>query len=217
MREVVFLGFSRRDTPRGKVLAAETWTMNDWYQLYPWLTNPARVYQVHEQFDGKHPHSNRFTGDWRNEYEKSGAQIVTLSGLGFSKERMIDKAALASEFGAGFFGSSFSYMFAEAIREKVDKVTMYGVRMQNSGEHERQVPVTLLNIKIARERGIEVDCPVEREWIEDGAKPAEYNPVWVDWKNLKGVDGMYGSNTNMAARKEFDHAISGGFLPGEFP
>lgn len=210
MREVVFLGFWVRGVKPEDIEGKEVWTLNDWYQFYPYLLNPSRVYQIHEGWNGKHvTENNRFFGDWRTRYEQSKAEIVTLSDLSFSKERRLNKTYLAEVFGAGFFGSTFSYMFADAIMECVDRIVMKGIRLIGPGEYERQVPTTLLNINATRSRGIEVVCEYEKKWIAKGAKPQEYNPVWVNWANLKDVEMMYGSRKNIDARAGFEQKMYG--------
>ncbi len=175
-RKVTFLGFWIHDTIGLDLKGREIWTLNDWYAFYPQILRPARVYQMHEGFTGPSPDdtlSGRFPGNWRDRYEWSGSEIVTLSDMGFSKQRIMDKAGLVREFGEGFFGSTFSYMFADAIREKVDAVEMVGARLKKHCEHEVQIPVTLYNIEAARAAGIEVVARHESTWRREGGKPGK--------------------------------------------
>lgn len=197
--EVVFLGFWQRGVDAESLEGKRVWTLNDYYQTYTFLM-PERIYQVHDYFDGK-AHDGRFQGDWRSIYEASGAQIVTTTPMGFKRERAFNIDEMVKRFGAGFFGSTFSYMFADAICEGVKLIDLQGIRLKQCSEYEAQVPCMLHNIETARELGIKVLSKYEEDWRRKGAKAAEYRPKWVDWANLYDGDLRYGASTNNKARE----------------
>lgn len=180
MREVVFLGLHPEAEVNSLVeSSAEVWTLNDWFVRFPALTNPARVYQIHEGFKAGAP-TGRMPHGWRDRYEWSKALVVTIEDLCLTRQRVVDRAYLRERFGGpGFFGSTFSYMFADAIMERVESVRMVGVRLSRNSEYRTQVPVTLHNLSVARENGIYVECPYEGDWLSRGAVASPHNLDWM--------------------------------------
>lgn len=189
-RQIIILGFAADqriaviDDDFGKP-GNEIWTLNDWWAFYPRLKRPDRVYQIHRNYNGVNENvKKRNWPDWRERYDASGAEIVTIQDFGLARQRLFDFPRGAKEFGGLFLGSTIGYMFADAIWEGVSRVELVGVKLERHGEYEFQLPSVIHDIKIARERGIVVEHPREAEW--------RTRSLTVDWAKLKSVECFYG-------------------------
>ncbi|OGV36982.1 MAG: hypothetical protein A2020_16405 [Lentisphaerae bacterium GWF2_45_14] len=177
-KSVIFLGFgtSGRNV---SLKSFPVWTASDWYTFLP-AVKPARIYQIHDRIPA--PANGRYVG-LKEKCELSDALIVTTRDLGFSKQHIFDIEETAAKWGYKFFVSSYSYMFADAIREGVEKIYMVGIDLI-SAEYRTQVPGTLYNIDIARAHGIEVVCPKEADW--------RVNKKLVNWAAIEdGISLLY--------------------------
>jgi hypothetical protein len=181
MSSVAFLGLAGRQSNHTLRLVDSVWTLNDWYRVYPQVNNPGRVYQIHGNFNGAPTLEGRYE-NWREEYENSAADIVSMCSLGFDKERIFQTERGLRDFGLNFFVSSLSYMFADAIWEGVSGIYIEGVHLI-AGEFLSQVPGTLRNIETAREHGIEVHCNLEEEWKKKLST--------IDWNSIDDLDKPY--------------------------
>ena len=172
---------------------AEVWTMNDWYQ-FPYEKNwdttlyyvkPTRVYQIHDDINALDMRmlSGRMI-DWRHEYEKSGAEIITTVDIGLSRQRIFEIKRGFEDFGMMFFTSTASYMFAEAIWHGIKEIDLVGFDLAARGEYEHQLPGMISNIETAREHGIKVNAPRE-ELYHDTIKK-------VKWADIPDNLGRYG-------------------------
>lgn len=193
MRSIVILGFAHRDQNQkvydGFKAPVEVWTLNDWWHFHPNLEHPHRVYQIHDNWDGRNSVQPwRDSPDWRERYDKSGAECVLSTPEGVQRERIFDLEKAKTEFGEGFLGSTISFMLADAIWEGVERIEMVGVKMLSDSEHRGQVPNLLWNIETARVRGINVDCPYENFWKE------KFKRAHVRWEDFKVVDLTYGKH-----------------------
>lgn len=154
---------------------ADLWTVNDFYRILNF--KPDRVYNpCDDTFTGHAEDPSRFS-NWKEEYNKAGSEIVTIDHVsGLNNQRKFDFKRGAKDFGLGFFTSSFSYMFAEAIWQGYEHIKLYGIRLAAGGEHHHQVPGILHAIDECRRRGITVDAPYEEEWRSFQT---------ADWANIK--------------------------------
>jgi len=140
---------------------------------------PDRIYQIHKNFDGVHPHDpNRFK-NWQEEYENSGAMIRVLEPSEFTNESLFDESKL-DEFGGFFFGSTMAYMFIDAVEAGFTHITLSGIELRCGYEYQSQVPSMILNIDWCRKYGVEVDAPAEPSWRS------------TDWSKLESVNLWYG-------------------------
>lgn len=70
---------------------------------------------------------------------------------------------LVREFGSDFFSSSLSWMMAQAITMKPDKIGLWGIDLSATEEYERQRPGLKFFIREARQRGIQVYAPPQSD------------------------------------------------------
>jgi hypothetical protein len=165
MRKVLFLGLSGgipSDFPAiHQRQHGEVWTCNKWWGSYLDF-NPARVYQVHEDFMEKWAIREKYNG-WLKRYSRAG-MVRTVSDLGLKNQSLIDFEAIKAQWGVKFIGSSMSYMAADAIKEKVDAVEIYGFALRAEGEYEYQRPSAIMNVEAMRAAGINVTCYEYENW-----------------------------------------------------
>ncbi|OGV45851.1 MAG: hypothetical protein A2017_18295 [Lentisphaerae bacterium GWF2_44_16] len=189
-RVVTFLGFFTgdkwyHDKLTESFFPGEVWTLTDPWYFYPKL-KPTRIYQIHEDYDGTNPAAPyRTWPDWKGRYNSYGCEIVTRREFpGLNNQRVLDMKKLVYLFSIPFFGSSFAYMFADAMLEKVTEIHMYGIRLATNGEYQNQLPSMILNLEAAKVQGIKIVCPFENEWFRERDK--------FDWALLKEVKVLYG-------------------------
>jgi len=162
--EIAILGLHRPSINRAEAMRADRrWVLNDWYLFLPWLDRPDRVYQIHVGGFSKFLPKCRFAG-WREQYEKSGANIHVCEDLGFSKQVFFPALKHHSEYGPLALSSSISMMIADAIDEKPKKISLHGVKLSKGDEYEVQAPGVVYMLKKARELGIECVASNEEEW-----------------------------------------------------
>ena len=186
MREIVILGFAVDQNTQpifdGAFGDAEIWTLNDWWNFYPRLAHPSRVYQIHEDYDSiSHVGHRKITG-WQEEYNASAAEIVaTKRFAGVSRLRLFDLEKALAEFPKRLFTSSIAYAMMDAIMERVDKIVLKGVELKAEGEYGFQRPAICELANIAASKGVIVDAPRLSEWRQT-----------VDWSKIKEVELRYG-------------------------
>ncbi len=175
MRAIVILGLNPKNVP---VLppSREVWTLGDWYRPFPWL-RPARVYQIHSNFNGMPGNPERYL-NWREEYAKSGAEIIVTTPLGFERERVFDAEKALAVFGEAMFGCTVGYMAADAVFEGVERIEFVGFGLSLGSEFAWQAPLMLCAIDYCRQAGIEVIAKDEAKW-------REAHPAFVDWSQIK--------------------------------
>ena len=141
------------------------WACNDWYASYP-KVRPERVYQIHTQEKEWRLPGGRYE-IWKKRCEKIKAQIVVRTDTGVKNQRFFDSTNAHIEMGKEFFGGTFSFMFYDAIKEGIAKIILKGFLLLQHGEYEWQTPAILMNIKIAREHGIDV------QWIWENDRKSQ--------------------------------------------
>jgi hypothetical protein len=84
-RVVQIIGLYRQDLKgfdEGSLKShGEIWAINDWYRPYPWLKNPDRIYNIHQQESMAGVPSYRFV-NWEQEYRDAisrGVEVITPS------------------------------------------------------------------------------------------------------------------------------------------
>lgn len=197
MRRVVILGFSASkaeinvcdDTFRGR----EVWTVNDWWNFYPALRYPSRVYQIHDGLNewngGSASCKWRATPNWRDRYNNSGALVVTVEGVPeLFKQRKFNVNKAIQEFWIHNIQSSIDYMLIDAMWEEVWEVELIGVCLKGEAEYQNQIPSAIRNVDECRRRGIKVISPDYRQW------KAIYTNAGIDWTKMESVDLRYGSS-----------------------
>jgi hypothetical protein len=147
------------------------------------VKRPARVYNIHEKFEENLKDYTRYSHDWKQKYNDSGAEIVTFDHInGLKNQRIFDFKQGVSEFGKAFFGGGFSYMFADAVWEGVKEIDIVGMDLLGA-EYTYQALYLKRNLEVVRARGIEVYLPNEERLKLDRI---------VDFSTVGGVSLMYG-------------------------
>ena len=190
MREVIFFGFGFKSGQDVTIKGRELWTTNDWYKWHPQI-KPSRLYQIHANKSREKPYKDkhgfiRMVDYWETIAKYPDIEIIMgSSGLCPHKYRIFKWKKAIDQFGPAFFRSTFSFMFVEAIWEKVDKILFRGIDLCFGDEYQNQVPGMLRNIDKAREMGIEVIAQKELIW-RDGLK--KFKPEKLE----AGVCKIYG-------------------------
>lgn len=189
MRKVKFFGFGT--SKYNSDITGEVWTLNDYYN-FPVEekgtgvlkhVKPTRIYQIHENIE-KVEFKHERMKNWKERYNESGAEIVTMVDLGLKNQRIFDLKSGIEQFGKEFFASSFSYMFTDAINENVDVIELIGIDLEAQEEYLYQLPGTIKNIEKARKSGIKVIAPNEERYKKTF--------ISVDWSNIHSSPEPYG-------------------------
>ncbi len=193
------------------------WTLGSWYRPYKdieELKEVDAIFQIHANFDGT-SHPDRYS-NWEEEYNKAKGLVYTVSDYdNLDNYEKLDMQMYIDRFGMDFFSCTVNFMFAKVIMDKIyDHVQMVGFYMimndnEISTEYAEQVPGVLRAIKLARENGITVDCPMEKTWLNLAEKNGI---VWdapkVDWVNMKNglvpywMQGQFAGNERMQSVKD---------------
>jgi hypothetical protein len=158
------------------------WTLNDYYRVFPGL-KPDRIFEIHKPFNLELLQSDgRYPGDYRKIYNESGAQIVTRHFQGFENEKIFPLETAIETFGPNFFVSTTSFMFALAIMEGYQDITVEGIHLTRGDQHDYMTHGMLRNIDAARARNIEVRIPGRHEfrWREQAKTTKE------EWREVYG-------------------------------
>lgn len=175
-------------------LVGDVWTLNDWYQFHTWL-KPDRVFNLH-----RYPHINlnikRFTGDWKEQYNASGALVNTVESIsGIERQEVIDEDKLI-DFCSGreYLRCSISTMIYLAAMAGFQSINLYGVRLTLS-EYKNQIWGITEAIKKVRAVGIALAVlPSGREsfWDEESEESINYflgnnacDNNWCYWDSPK--------------------------------
>jgi len=171
-KTVHICGLFRADIPELSSLSdGQVWTVNDWYRCYPKMT-PDRVFNLHtkEALDESlavEGREDRFPGDYISEYHmaaESGTQFVLLEQWGIANE-MLYPADRIFDFLNGhkvqFCG--ITAMILLAVLEKYEKICLWACPLRDN-EYRYQIQGILKAIKIARFKGVEVECEYETDW-----------------------------------------------------
>lgn len=154
------------------------WTCNDWFTYRPRVC-PERVYQIHDKAaflaaaERMRIANGRYI-NWQLRYAEV-PELVVIDDYGFDNQRLFDFDRAVKTHGIKFFGSSFSYCFADAIFERIEKVEFVGIDLYGV-DYSHQIESMLTNIEAARSVGIEVVAEREEKWKRD-------IPM-VDWSNV---------------------------------
>jgi hypothetical protein len=181
MRRVYIVGLNATDK-RPMLPGFEVWTLNDWYQFWPWT--PTRVYNVHPH-PHRHPDPNRYRGDWIEEYNNAidaGAQVWTVHEIaGLSKQHRLPMDAIGLRF-SGRLTCSISIMIYCAMVEGVGVIELRGLSL-SPGEYRWQAYGILVAMTAAREGGIEISWEHEERARREAPK--------VDWANVKPMPNYF--------------------------
>jgi hypothetical protein len=197
--KVLFLGFADLSVDLGKYYLADyqIWTMNDYYKWFPDLM-PNMIFEIHQPGAILNAQkTGRFPGDWKDIYNKSGADVVTRWNHGLDNECDVHITPLIDLLGERFFAGTFSYMFGWAVMMKAKSISIEGIHLKTNTEYQSQVHGMVRNIDAARRRGIEVTVPGgwEPKWRALASSTEE---IWT---------GIYGDsspdNCNCESCKDF--------------
>ena len=188
MREIVILGFAVDQNTQpifdGAFGDAEIWTLNDWWNFYPRLTRPDRIYQIHEDYDKLSHVGKRDISGWQRRYNESKALIVSAKSFeGLDNQRVFDLEKALRFFPKHLFTSSIAFAMMEAIMEQVDSITLRGVEMKADGEYGYQRPAICELVDRCIVAGIKLDVRQVMQWRSSG---------FVDWSAVREVNMIYG-------------------------
>jgi len=148
----------------GQPSDGQVWTLNDYYQFHTWL-KPDRIYNLH-YFPYVHADQSRFSGDWKAEYNKSGALVKTIERIGgVYYQRRINESRLADTAGGKkYLRCSIATMIYEASTGKdCDCINLRGVAL-NKSEYRNQAWGILRAIDFVRKAGGKIHVlPLGRE------------------------------------------------------
>lgn len=152
--------------------------MNDWYVRHPDL-KPAKIFNIHksEYAGGELLNSaKRFTGDWKEEYRKSGAKIVCLEPIDGLDSTYIDIKLLEETFPLGSLSASMSIMVGMGYLQGFTHIHLTGCRLMGGG-YVYEIPGLLAMIKFVREHGVHFTTDYESDWKRDLTN--------IDWSTIK--------------------------------
>ena len=142
------------DIKKRQADGAWLWTMNDYYQFYPWL-RPDAIFQVHKPEWLPLNTDGRWSGDYREIYNEAGCPIYTCwpdhlkNGVCFTN-------VLPDHFPMWLYQCTVVYMLAMALHHKFDRVEFEGMHFVDEGERVGQLPYIVEAIRVARNKGLEV-------------------------------------------------------------
>lgn len=142
-KSVCFIGLSGNANSKTFTIDSELWALNYYYRTMPALKYSVnRAYNIH-RFNTLPADVNTYA-----EYYVACSQYV--GACSFDMDRF------CTVHGWLWMGSTFSYMFADAIAEGYSEIVLTGVALSKGSEYYAQIPAMLNNIDIARKHGIEV-------------------------------------------------------------
>lgn len=152
MKEVAIYGLTNPDAHKRP---GDQWVLNDWYQFS--RIQPDRIFNLHNFPYINLTDSNRFIGDWKAEYNQTGADVITIEPIdGVDRCRVIDIERLVDLAGSrSSLSCSIATMIWMAIDEGYDFIRISGVLLNNS-EHSYQATGIIKAIRAAKSRGIKV-------------------------------------------------------------
>lgn len=189
MRDIVILGFAVDQNMNpvfdGAFGDSEIWTVNDWWNFYPRLEHPTRVYQIHDDYDDLKKVGQRNIANWKCKYNESKALAITSRTFtGLDNSRNFDFERAFSFFPKRLFTSSIAFAVMDAIMEHVDSISFRGVAMKADGEYGYQRPAICELVDRCIVAGIKLDVRQIMEW----RRPAAF----VNWVDVREVDIVYG-------------------------
>lgn len=156
------LGFAKRS------LADEFWTMNHAYKVIGQsLPRIDRLFEIHEEPWIRRKELTASVEYWEWLKQEHAFPVVMQAvhpeipnSVRFPLEEvcwdLFGKFRLTSGEQVRFFTSSFSYMLAMALYEKVKRVEIYGIEMKTGTEYGYQYPGGAFMVGLAVGRGMEV-------------------------------------------------------------
>jgi len=185
-KEITILGFAAQRSERALYdgnFNGELWTLNDWFNFFPQIKKPHRLYQIHKGYTGLHTdYSWRTNVEWKDLYNKTGAKIIVTELYdGLQNQRLFDESKAELDWGKWRLQSSIDYMLYDAWNEGVTTVELIGVKMNHETEYAYQMPTAKYNSDFLKEKGIRVINCHENNW----------NVKNVDWEKLREVRISY--------------------------
>lgn len=155
----------------------EIWVLNDLYQFIPQVVTPSQVWNIH-----KRPWINqtkgRFTGNWKEEYRKSGAKIIVIDEIdGLDNQELLDTKSLEARFPVEFLSCSICIMMLTAYQQGAKKITLVGMKLVDD-EYTAQVGGILKVVEYLKVKGVDIN------WIPN-SRYSEFITKLVDWSNIK--------------------------------
>jgi hypothetical protein len=169
----------------------EVWSMNDYFMYYKndITSRITKCFQIHKDISVYEQGSRRLKGDIIAKYNELGVEIVTCEPI----PDLVNQTVFPINditIDPNLFTSSMIYMLQYAELLGYNKINIMGVKLLTSDEHSYQAPALLKTMEILRGRGIKISV-YRPEW-EVGWK-FFCNAKRIDWKAIKPIDMMYGS------------------------
>jgi len=163
----------------------QIWTLNDWYQFYPWMM-PDRVLNVH-YFPHINESEHRFTGDWKAQYNRvvrEGGKISVvevIKGVCEDGQELLPME-LRDKFAMSSIGCGVSTAINLAIHLGFKKISLHSIRLRDA-EYAHQIQFIQNALKNAEIHDVEVDNPYHDDW-------SSRISIQIDWvKNLNSPVG----------------------------
>lgn len=121
--------------------------------------NYSRIYEVHSAKCLTEEKIPADKGEWMANHV---THIHPTLKASFPNAKVIDFEKHMEKHGR-YFTSSFSWMLAEAIEEKVDSIDIFGITLSGNGEYSHQKPAASYLIGWARALGIKITIDRESE------------------------------------------------------
>lgn len=177
-KQVIFLGFAKLHKKIGGHFGIPVWSCNNFFVHFKTSDCAVdRVYQIHAV------DKPNLAQGWEKAYNEVGEYVCVDPELALGHGKIFDHSRFHTPHGDLMCGSTFSYMFADAIAEGVDLIELKGVRLAQKDEYYCQLPSTLHNIDVARANGVVVIAEYEQIWrnkFEKSIKNKEIE-VYLDY------------------------------------
>jgi len=142
-------------------LEGEVWTMNHYYEFYPWL-RPSRIIQIHTDYSELPQAAESYEA-----YEKSGAKVFVrqkrLKGLSPACQRIYPESVI-QDWPRGYFAGAAHYALALAFHEGYEEIHLRGIRLLDPGEYDCQLPSLMYGIERCETAGIKVHSRYMSWW-----------------------------------------------------
>lgn len=165
----------------------EVWGINDCYQHCPEVKSFYKIYNIHKAFPECAESMPKRYRNWKLNYEKSKALIITAKDLGLSKQRILDIAKLRHENPDYCFCSSISFAIFEAVQAGYTGIRLYRLTL-NTEEYQSQFHGIMKNIRWAQARGVTIYWP----WMKEIQKRYEGLDTDISWQYGEEINLQYG-------------------------
>ena len=172
----------------------ELWVINDWYAHTPQITNPDRIWNLHDmenvdcgQLKGRYP------GDWQAVYNSRKCPVMVVEShniKGLDNPQLLDEKELL-KYPVKALSCSISTMMLTAMIEGYTEVSVIGVRL-NEEEYGYQAQGLFNAKEILENNGVKVNMLPEGRFEE----LKERETAVVDWANIQDLKPYWAKGYN---------------------